>query len=73
MNLKEHKRTPALFAQWREASESSSKEKQAYYELVRHTYRGTEFCDEKLQSAHHELHHGGVNGASRKLKRNLKL
>ena len=69
MNLKEHKRTPALFAQWREASENSSREKQAYYDLVRHTYRGTQFCDEKLQSAHQELNHDVVNEANRKLRK----
>ena len=56
MNLQEHKRTPALFKQWQEASEGSLKERQAFYELVQHTYRGTRFCDDKLQSAHHDIH-----------------
>tara|TARA_Y200000002_G_C22536409_1_gene602009 strand:- start:81 stop:302 length:222 start_codon:yes stop_codon:yes gene_type:complete len=71
MNLKEHTRTPILFHQWREATEGSLKEKEAYYKLVQHTYRGTRFCDEKLQSAHHDLINGGLNGASRKLKKSL--
>ena len=71
MNLEDHTRTPTLFHQWREASEGSLKEKEAFYKLVQHTYRGTRFCDEKLQSAHHDLINGGLNGASRKLKKSL--
>ena len=69
MNLKEHTRTPILFHQWREASEGSLKEKEAYYKLVQHTYRGTRFCDEKLQSAHQELNHDVVNEANKKLRK----
>ena len=56
MNLQEHKRTPALFKQWQEASEGSIKEREAFYKLVQHTYRGTRFCDDKLQSAHQDMH-----------------